>query len=413
MILRDIRKSKILEACKSENNNMNSIFTIFYLLLLLNISTAQFIKSIDVSSWYDDNIYRSPEKTAETVTDFSLDLNYQPKNSGFNFGYNGSYLLYHELGSRNFSLNGLGLGYTRSLDDEERYTIYLGANGLMRVNNEEYNYYDYGQIYAYMNMSFSLNWFYLKSGYNYRYRNYSNLSDLTNNRHYGFIQINKSFKTRTTLIMEADLGYKSFSGQEFTTTYVSGGGGGGNGHGRMSESSTVAYTSTSTKEIPALTHAILLARISQSLHTKVGIYFQYRKQISLTDETNYVNSDNYYQDEEIFDDPFSYESDMYSGQLTWMLPWQMKLQIGSVAANKHYISELAFESVDDTTGLAGIRKDKFQNIYSNFTKTFFINKNWINSLVFNINYGYIRNESNSYWYTYKNAIVSSGIQWTF
>jgi hypothetical protein len=299
------------------------------------------------------------------------------------------------------------------MDSDELHTFYLGVDWTFRVNNQDFNYYDYHQIYAYNNLSFNFDWYYLKGGYNYRYRNYKYIPDLNNHQFYGFLQINKSFQTRTTIIMETNFGYKSFAGQDFTTYTGSSTGGGGKGRGQMSETTTTTTTTTTENEIPSLSQAVILTRVAQSLHSKIGIYAQYRKQFSLTDETSYVNSDDYYQDEELFDDPFSYESETYSSQLTWMLPWQMKIQLGGSIATKDYISEIAYESIDDTTGMAGVRADNQNSYFINFTKNFPLNKNWINTFQFNLNYSYIRNESNSYWYDYKNAVIRSSIEWTF
>jgi len=409
---------------QSEGLNKNPLLlklliSVIILLLYVQASSAQFVKTIDISSGYDDNVYRSPEEIDEIVTDLSLNLDYQPKESDINLYYNGSYLMYNELNKRNFYMNGLGFNMIKALDEEAYKNFYLGADWTFRKNGDDYNYYDYNQIYAYTNLSFNLGWIFIRTGYNYRYRNYSNFSDLSNNRHYGFIQLNKSFQTRTTIILESDIGHKSFAGQN--TTIASGSSGNysdegqnrGFGRGPDINIPVQETTTTTVSDIPSLSQAVFLARIAQSLHTKIGIYIQYRKQISLTDETSYVNSDNYYQDEELFDDPFSYESDVYSSQLTWMMPWQMKIQIGGAFGVKNYISEIAFESIVDTVGLAGIREDEEQSIYVNFTKTFYMNKRWINSLRFTINYGYIHNESNSYWYNYKNAVINSGMQWTF
>ena len=269
-----------------------------FLFILFNLSSAQFQNIIDISSWHDDNINRSPDKVEDIVTNFDLQLGYQPDESNLNLYFNGSYLLYNEFNTRSFYMNALGFNFVKNIDKDELHTFYLGVDWTFRVNNEDFNYYDYHQLYAYNNLSFNLDWFFLRGGYNYRYRNYANIPDLNNHQFYGFMQINKSFETRTTFIMEADFGYKSFAGQNFTTYTGSGTTGGGKGRGSMSEATTTTYTTTTVNEIPSLSQAVLLARIAQSLHTRVGVYAQYRKQISLTDETSYINSDNYYQDEE-------------------------------------------------------------------------------------------------------------------
>ncbi|MEJ2545701.1 MAG: hypothetical protein P8Y99_16680 [Calditrichaceae bacterium] len=364
----------LLEHYKSEQLLRMVWFALLLVLAFKQFALAQFQSTIDISSWYDDNLYRSPEKVEDVVSNFDLQLDYQLNNSDVNLYYNGSYLLYNKYSTRNFYLNALGFNMAKSVDEDELYTFYMGVDWTFRVNNEDYNYYDYHQLYAYSNLSFNLDWFFLRGGLNYRYRNYANIPDLNNNQFYGFIQINKSFETRTTFIIESDLGYKAFAGENLSSYTTSGGGGGGQGHGRMSSTTSYSITTTTANEIPSLSHVVLLARVAQSLHTKVGLYAQYRKQIRLTDETSYVNSDDYYQDEELFDDPFSYESDMYSSQLTWMLPWQMKLQIGGAITSKNYVSEVAYESINDTTGLKGTRADDQNSYYVNFTKTFFLKK---------------------------------------
>ena len=174
-----------------------------------------------------------------------------------------------------------------------------------------------------------------------------------------------------------------------------------------------ASTSTTVSEIPSLSQAILLARVTQSLHDKVGIFVQYRRQFSLTDETSFINSDGYYQDEELFDDPFSYESERYSTQLTWILPWTTILKVGGSSISKNYISEQAYISSEDTLGLGGTRTDDRINYNITVSKTFNLNMNWLKSLHLNLDYSYIQSESNSYWYDYKNAVYGGGLQWNF
>jgi hypothetical protein len=381
------------------------ILTIGFVLSFANQIQAQFTKNLEISSYYDDNLFRSPTPTADLLTNIEMSLNYRPQDSNMNLYYSGSFLLYRDTYDRNFSLHGFGLYYNHPFGDEDRHTLYLGSDGTIRLNGEDYNYYDYTQIYLYSNIRFDLDLLSVKAGYNFRYRNYSNLPDLSNSRHFVFLQANKSFASRTTIIFEADLGYKSFAGENTYSTSSEG----GRGQGNMVEES---QTTTAT-EIPSLSQAIVLTRLAQSLHENLGVFIQYRRQISLTDQTNYINADGYYQDEELFDDPFSYESSSFSSGLTWILPWSMKIQINGSLFSKNYISEQAYITEYDSVGLGGTRIDDQKSIYFNFYKTFYIDKSWLNLLKFNIYYGYIDNDSNSYWYRYKNAIFGGGIQWTF
>jgi hypothetical protein len=379
---------------------------ILFILIGTNFVFSQFSKNIEISSYFDDNLYRSPYPISDLFTTLDINLAFRPGESRVNFSYDGSFFLYQEANERNFSLHGLGISYFNTFGAEEEHTYYFGLDGLLRRDSEEYNYYDYNQAYIYANIRFDLNYLFLKTGYNFRHRNYANLSYLTNNRHYGYIQINKPFQTRTTIILESDLGQKSFSGQEIYSTTTSDGRGQGGMNNPSSSTSITTY-------VPSLSHIILLARLAQSLHDKFGLYVQYRRQINLSDQIGVINSEGYYQDEELYDDPFSYESEGLSSQLTWILPWSMRMQVGGTIISKNYISEEAYVSAEDTLAMGGQRVDEQNYYYLNFSKSFYLNKSWLNLLRINLYYNYIKNDSNSYWYTYKNHVLGGGIQWNF
>jgi len=376
--------------------------SIFFMTQLL---FAQFSKNLEISSYLDDNLYRSPDAVADLFTNMDLSLDYRLPSSTVNFSYNGSFYFYRDANERNFSLHSLNLSLYHSFGDEEQHTLYMGADGLLRIDTEDYNYYDYTQLYLYLNLRLDLDFIFLKSGYNFRVRDYRNFPELSNNRHYVYLQMNKSFETRTTLILESDLGLKSFAGEEI----FSSSGMGGNGRGM----SQTTYTTSITNSSSSLSHLILLARVAQSVQEKLGLYVQYKQQISLSDQFNYNNADSYYQDEEIFDDPFSYESRGWASQITWLLPWSAKMQIGGDINAKTYISEQASLSASDTVGLGGPRSDEQKVLYANLSKTFYFNKKWLNLLRINFYINYIDNFSNSYWYNYKNMVLGAGIQWNF
>ena len=387
---------------------MKIIKYLIWTVFVINHSLlAQFSSSLEVNSAFDDNVFRSPEPTEDFISDLDIDLGYRFNNKNLQIFYNGNFIFYRNLKERNLSLHQFGINYFLSFGKDDLHTFFIGGNGLTRIDGEEYKEYDYNQLFAYANFRFDLESLFLKTGYNFRYRDYSNIPELTNLRHYLFIQANKSFSTRTTLILEADLGYKAFTSQVLYSAYSDDS---NHGPGRQIRPSRFV---TSSSEVPSMGQLILLARVSQSIYEKMGIYVQYRKQISLSDQITSITGDNFYQDEELFDDPFSYEGQGISTQLTWMMPWSMRLQIGGSLIDKNYISEQAFVSIDDTVGLGGQRIDDQNNLFLNFTKTFNFKRKWMNALMFNIYIGYTNNKSNSYWYNYTNRIIGGGIQWRF
>jgi hypothetical protein len=389
-------------------------YSILIFIFLLSPVFAQLNSGLEVTSTFDDNVFRSPFSVEDIITDLDVDLSYKFKNSNFQIYYNGNYIFYQNIKERNLSLHRIGLSYFKPFGNEDRHTLFFGANGLARIDSEDYKFYDYKQIYAYVNLRFDFDYLFLKSGYNFRFRDYTNLPELNNLRHYLFLQLNKSFQTRTTFILEADLGYKKFTAPVYFTTLdqiQDGGGGHGNGPGSMTMGSSVPVTVSA--DVPPMGHLILLGRIAQSIFEKMGIYFQYRKQINLSDQITSFTGSTFYQDEELFDDPFSFESQGISSQLTWMMPWSMRLQIGGSLIDKNYIEEIAFVSLDDSTGSGGNRVDTQKNLYFNLTKTFTIKQKWIDALLLNFYFGYTHNKSNSFWYNYKNKILGGGIQWRF
>jgi len=238
--------------------------------VLTGFLQAQFTKNVEISSHYDDNLYRSPLPTTDVLTDASIGLAYTAENSDLSFYYKGSLNSYRENSLRNFTLHNIGLNYFSAIDDSERHGFYIGADWTSRLNGDEYSLYNYNQIFAYTNFQFDLDWFFLKTGYNFRYRNYLDLADLTNSQQFIFLQANKSLPTRTTFILETHLGYKSFAGSQFFTS-TSSTRNGGRGRGRMTETNS-EVTSTQVSDTPGLSQAIVLARVSQSLHEKVGLF---------------------------------------------------------------------------------------------------------------------------------------------
>ncbi len=380
------------------------IFT--QILFTIGIIFGQFSKDITVHTYNDDNLYRSPEPISDMLSSVKLNLNYQDNESNIRLSNKTNLILYNNTSDRSFLINNTGLNKNLKIGEKSNSNINLGGNWTLRVNKTDYNYYNYSQISGYANFQILTNIVLIKGGYNYRWRNYPNWSYLSNHLHNVHFQLNKSFPTRTTVILETGFGNKLFWGQDtFTTTGFTGRGSGHRAEGTVTTNTIFERLSTSQLNV--------VLRLTQSLHTKAGIYFQYRKQISIDDSTSYRNFDDYYQDDELFDDPYTYESDSYSSQLTIMLPKSTKLLIGGSLSSKDYISELAYSTEDDTVGTGKLRFDDQTNYFIDLSKTFKIDKDWVNSIKFNLYYSRTNNESNSYWYNYKNTSWGGGIQWSF
>ncbi|MBN2423684.1 MAG: hypothetical protein JXB44_01575 [Calditrichaceae bacterium] len=389
-----------------------SINLILCALIFQNVF-AQFESTLEISSYFDDNLYRSPDGKQDFLTDFSLNIGYNLFEEKLLIYYNPDYFNYNESGDHNYFYHSFGFDYYNTFSNDQ-HQLYFGGNMDIRVNRDDFDYLNYNQYYAYLNLRFDLEFIFLKSGYNFRYRNYINYPDISNIQHYVFVQLNRSFATRTSIIFEANFGVKSFSGSEsiVSTDTVSGGGGPGHGPGGTSTGERV-YSTFKTLEPLDLSHAIILLRVAQSLHSNVGIYGQYRIQKDLSAANAYSSGGFYYQDEELFDDPFSYESHEFSSRLTWLMPWNTQVKLGGIFAKKNYISERAYLSAEDTTASNELRKDDRFSLTLELNKSFFIEKNWMDVLELTVDLHYLENTSNSYWYDYKNYLIGGSVRWSF
>ena len=117
------------------------------IFVLAGILQAQFTKSLEINSSYDDNLFRSPDPETDILTDISLDLNYQPEESGFSLNYIGNAFIYQDNAIRNFSLHSFGLDYSSSFGTDDIHSLYMGSDYSFRINGDDYDYYNYNQLY--------------------------------------------------------------------------------------------------------------------------------------------------------------------------------------------------------------------------------------------------------------------------
>ncbi|MEZ5069581.1 MAG: hypothetical protein R2751_01090 [Bacteroidales bacterium] len=360
---------------------------------------AQPSAQIDLSASYDDNVFLSPQKIGDFIYDTDLTLGYTFGDTATSVYYSANGLLYQYNPVRNLLLNKIGISHNREFGATGQHWLYLGANAEDRRNTETFNYYNYQQGYAYVNLRLNLNGTFLRLGVNARYRNYPSIPELTNFQEYLFLQLSRSFQTRTTLMMESNLGFKSFQAVE-TWVPVSVGINGNERYMLVEE------------RIPGMSQLALTFRVAQSLHDRVGLYVQYSGQYVLND-TGRTNSTDYFQDEELFDDPFSYRSSGLSSRLTIILPGNLSILAGGGYTTKHYVSETSYLSAEDAVGEGDLREDQRWNAYLKLSKTFLLKTPWMNAIKPYLSYSYLNNASNSYWYEYNYNYVNLGILFDF
>jgi hypothetical protein len=362
------------------------------LMALLTVNYGQLEPRMDITTSYDDNVLLAPQPVSDMITDLNLYLGYQGQSGTSSFYYQGDLLLFRQLAYYNASMHELGFDYVKSMTE---HALYFGGAAAFKFNQNQYTLYNYQQLYLYGTLRLAFNTFLLKAGYNYRYRYYTNMAEIVNSQHYLFVQLNKSYSTGTSMLFESDLGYKLYPNQGYTPTAGRRG-----GRNQKEDQPEFSYS-----------HIILLARIGQSLHPKIGIHMRYRKQIGLAHISYAVNSYDYTQNEEIFDDPFSYDSDTYASQLTWHLPAAFTVVASARYSDKSYRSETVYATPLEAAAAGEYRHDRQQVLSFALYKTIYFNKNWLRSWQLTLHYDTIHNSSNSYWYRYANAIYRFNLAW--
>lgn len=375
--------------------------------LITSVAIAQFNFNVSFNHYIDDNLFRTPDPIQDQLSNYQIGTNLRFKDSGLSIYDNFNALNYKDNENRSFMTNKVGFSNRINWGDNSLSSLYFGANWNLRINQSDFEYYNYSQFSGFVNTQIFPKFFILKGGYSYRWCNYLNWTDLSNHLHNAYVQINKSLPTRTTFIAEIGYGEKSFLGTDTISTTITNGRGNGRHSGTITEITDEIDKALNTSQLN------FTFRITQSLKDNIGLYIQYYKQYSIDDEISYSNFDDYYQDDELFDDPFTYESDEYSSQITWILPQLSKIIIHGAYAYKNYISEITYVDENDTTGTDILRADTQIQININFSKTFKIEKYWINSINFNLNYSHIINDSNTYWYNYKSSVFNAGLKVNF
>ena len=377
-----------------------------FIALIPQLGTSQFNFSLSYGYYTDDNIYRAPDPIKDNMSSYLIKTDYGFKDIGLRLFNRFNYLEYHNNDYRNYLENIIGFSDKIKLSEDNLSNLYFGGSWNIRKNQSDFNYYDYSQISGYTNAQIFAEVILVKGGYSYRWRDYKNWSELSNKIHHGFLQLNKSFPTKTTFIVETAISNKSFTGTDTVTTTVMTG---GMGNGRRSSSTTNTVTTAIDKDLNT-SQLHLSLRVTQALGKKVGVYAQYFVQRSIDDKSAYSNFSEFYEDDELFDDPYTYESDEISAQLTWIMPYKSRLVLNGSHANKSYISEFAYIDEYDSTGIGGLRLDNQCHYYITISKSFNLKKEWVKSVKFNLNFSYVSNESNSFWYNYRRKAFGGSIE---
>ncbi|NOY05571.1 MAG: hypothetical protein GXO82_02890 [Chlorobi bacterium] len=420
---------------------MKELLKAFAVLLTLNlflttVSLAQMYGSVSVSGGYSDNIFRSANSTDDGAGLASLSLGYEPGESWL-VQYSGYGSLFQSNSDRNYTIHSLGAMFYTPLQDKDVTTLSLYAGASSRLDRSSYSYYDYTQWLGRVKVRHNFTpTAFLTGSYQLRQRRYPDFNDLSYVEQYASLAFSISFQTRTSVRLSMDYGLKNYSSLSVVAEdNTSGGGtpGGGNGHGGMGGGNNIGggshmedgwngmrrhYAGGSgdvhylVYDNPSSSQAVLRFRVAQSLWENAGIRFQYEHRFNLADRgRSYIGSTvDYLGEEELFDDPYSYEGPGGQVAFTQLMPWSMKVVLSAEVYDKTYSYPVI--AVDPDLQSEEERKDLEFLSWVRWEKGL-PGFGMLERISISTTYFFIRNQSNTPFFDYHANSIQIGVRGDF
>ena len=360
------------------------------LSLWTGAAAAQLSGGIQVATLLDDNAFNNYLQIDDRLTEVSLQgaYDWETETSNVQLFYSATLDYFALLPSRSFQVHSSGLVFSHILEEDEQTLVNAGGTFTLRDNRDDFTIYDHSQISLYGNLrSYLSEVLRMSAGYTFRSVWFSEWSELDYLEHTLFIQSAISLPTRTTFILQADLGFK-----DYTTPNPTDSGSAGPAR-RMGSRGTEAAT-------PGVTQLSGSLRIGQGLAERTGLSLTASYQVSLAKESRYLSFEaGLLTDDEIFDDHYGYDGPLVSLMLTQILPADFRVRASGSLQERRYSERPAFDLLGQQ--VASQRVDTRSVLSLSLDKSF-----PSLGLQASLAYDHIINSSNDEFYTYRNNAVS-------
>lgn len=413
---------------------------------------------IDLSTYVaqDQNAFQNYEELPDLIIQPSLTLSYtkQWSTTYIRTYYEGGYAFFKTYTQRVFQTHYGGFTIQQYLG-ESGPVLSAGLQAGKRTNSDSlYTFYNYNHYLGYFNLRKTWNTHGMSMiGVWHQVRQYEKIPEFDYGEFRCFVQQNIFFPTRTTLIARVQLGYKKFLKSTVSESVVQelvprmddpesgsaggrgqggsekGGGSGGNGTGRgnnsgnnrsdsvdlqnrsISQADTSYETVNRTVRVELPGKEILQwkysLRIAQSVSSKTGLAVEcriHRKAEGNGRLLSYQDS-GYEADDPLTDDPYNYNSNTYSLQLTQKLPWAVVLKGGWDDESRQY-DYMALDLYGEALSDSSMRNDRRSLLWMSLQKRFSLGR--IRRAEVSFSYHYIKNQSNEAYSNYQDQVFSFG-----
>jgi len=347
---------------------------LFFSLFTFNVY-SQLYFSTSIEGYYDDNIFNNYLNSSDFINAFSGELGYdfETDQNNFELYYIGFINRYYKFPDKSSVIHKVGAVNT-FLFSEYDNPLNIGINYAVRVNKEDYYIYDFNQVSAYANYMHSIserNKIQLGAiGNRIEYENFSLFS------HYqlkAFLRSINSFESRTSLTAAAEIDQKSYI-EDYKSQGLS----------------------------DRVLQAKFYLQLGQGITDNLGLSAFTFLRKNLSGGNRYFNSIDYvYYEEELFNDIYSNEGIETGLTLSYLfLPNIMGKIAGRYEIRKYTDLPAADQDGND---LNDLRED---DQFSFGASLEFGLSEVLSGLYLSVNYNYIKNNSNDYYYDYANQIYA-------
>ena len=362
---------------------INSLHFTFLLVILSILDlNAQFYLTVDVKGYYDDNIFNNYLGASDFINVFTGEIGYdfESEQNNFEIYYTGFFNRYYEYFDKSTTTQKFGAVNTYLFSEDDN-PLNIGINYSVRINKEGYYIYDLNQISAYANYMHSLSESNkLQFGVIGNRIDYKNFSLFSHYQLKAFLRSINSFESKTSLTVAAEIDQKNYI--------------------EKMKSQGIADEILQVK---------LFLQIGQGIRDDLGlsIFTLLRKNIS-GGNRYYSSIDYIYYEEELFNDVYSNEGIESGLTLSYLFRPNIMGRIAGRYEVRNYTNLPAADK--EGNDLSELRKD---NQFSIGTSLEFGLSEIINGLYLSLNYNFIKNSSNDFYYEYNNQIYAITLGFDF
>lgn len=344
--------------------------------------------AISLSSGYESNLFHASDAEPDLVSQAGVRLGYEWKQDFLteSLALEGSGLLFSAHPLRAYSLQSAhgAVGWLPS----KKSLVRLGASVARRVDRADYSMYDYREIGGFIDGKLWLgDRSNVLAGYAFAQRRYAVLDAFDYDEQRVRAQADLPLGDRTSVVLLNELGFKQYHSPMK-----------GSGKGRhLHQENALAIQWRGS------------VRLSRPLGENTGLRFSLRRSINLGDCISYnaLQATDFLAGEELYDDPYAYESQEYDLLVSRRLQPGLIVRAGCGVAFKDYRQKVASETGNHAPG-AGLRSDRLSRINLRLEKVWKQRSDPLTVKLFAESL-YLRNDSNDPLYRYTAFCCTAGV----